>query len=69
MRPTPIPLSSREREVLQLVAEGFTGRQIAARLDLSPKTVENHRARIMDKVGIRTTAGLVRYALKLGLVQ
>jgi DNA-binding NarL/FixJ family response regulator len=57
------PLSDREHEVLQLVADGFTGRQIAERLGLRPKTVENHRARIMEKLGIHTTAGLVRWAL------
>ena len=65
----PDPLTPREREVLQLVAEGHTGRQAAARLGLSPRTVENHRARIMDKLGIHTTAGLVRYAMRIGLVQ
>jgi DNA-binding NarL/FixJ family response regulator len=62
------PLTAREREVLQLVAEGLTGRQVAARLGLAPKTVDNHRARILDKLGIRTTAGLVRYAIHSGLV-
>jgi DNA-binding NarL/FixJ family response regulator len=60
------PLSDRENEILALVAEGFTGRQIAERLGLRPKTVENHRARIMEKLGIHTTAGLVRYALERG---
>lgn len=58
------PLSERERQVLELIAEGFTGRQIAERLGLRPKTVENHRARIMEKLDIHTTAGLVRYALR-----
>lgn len=57
-------LSDREREVLELVAEGFTSKQIAERLGLRPKTVENHRANIMQKLGIHTTAGLVRYALR-----
>jgi DNA-binding NarL/FixJ family response regulator len=57
------PLTDREREVIRLVADGFTGRQIAERLGLRPKTVENHRARIMEKLGIHTTAGLVRYVL------
>lgn len=57
-------LSEREREVLELVAEGFTSKQIAERLGLKPKTVENHRANIMQKLGIHTTAGLVRYALR-----
>ncbi len=57
------PLTDREREVLDLIAEGFTGREIADRLGLSHKTVENHRAHIMEKLDIHTTAGLVRYAL------
>lgn len=57
------PLSERERQVLALIAEGFTGREIAEKLGLKPKTVENHRARIMEKLDIHTTAGLVRYAL------
>lgn len=61
------PLSDRERQVLDLIAEGFTGRQIAERLGLKPKTVENHRARIMEKLDIHTTAGLVRYALRAEL--
>lgn len=62
------PLTAREREVLQLVAEGLTGREVAGRLGLAPKTVDNHRARILDKLGIRTTAGLVRYAIHAGLI-
>jgi DNA-binding NarL/FixJ family response regulator len=57
------PLSERESGILRLIADGLTGRQIAERLGLRPKTVENHRARIMEKLGIHTTAGLVRYAL------
>jgi two-component system response regulator NreC len=68
--PTQIdPLSPRELEVLALVAEGFTARQIADKLGLSPKTVENHRANIMDRLGIRTIAGLVRYAMRIGLTR
>ncbi len=63
------PLSPREREILQLIAEGHTGREIAGRLGLKPKTVDNHRANIMDKLGIHTTAGLVRYALRAGLAR
>jgi len=59
----PDALTDREREVLALICEGFTGREIAERLGLRPKTVENHRAHIMEKLGIHTTAGLVRYAL------
>jgi len=62
------PLTDREREILQLIAEGYTSREIADRLDLKTKTVQNHRANIMDKLDVRTTAGLVRYALSNGLV-
>lgn len=65
---TAIPLSPREREILALIAEGNTGRQIAERLGLKPKTIDNHRTRIMEKLDIHTTAGLVRYALRAGLV-
>jgi len=61
------PLSEREKEILSLIAEGHTGRQIAERLGLKPKTVDNHRTRIMEKLNIHTTAGLVRYALRAGL--
>lgn len=61
-------LTQRERQILKLVAEGYTGRQIAALLSISPKTVENHRGRLMDKLGIHSTAGLVRYAMKAGIV-
>lgn len=67
--PEADPLSAREREVLQWVAEGYTARQIAERLSLSPKTVENHRANVMDKLGIHTIAGLVRYALRAGIIE
>ncbi len=61
------PLTPREREVLQLVAEGFTTRQIADRLYLSIKTVETHRRRVMEKTGANSVADLVRYALREGL--
>jgi len=61
-------LSGREREVLQLLAEGRTGAQIAERLSLSQKTVETYRARLVEKLGIRDTAGLVRFAIQRGLV-
>lgn len=61
-------LSAREREVLQLIAEGRTGAEIAARLSLSQKTVETYRARLIDKLGIRDVPGLVRFAIQRGLV-
>jgi len=61
-------LTSRQREVLQLIAEGYTTKAIAARLTLSVKTVETHRAQLMERLDIRDIAGLVRFALRSGLV-
>ena len=61
-------LTNREREILQLIAEGNTSKEIANLLYISGKTVENHRANIMKKLDIHETAGLVRYAIKIGLV-
>ena len=61
-------LSAREREVLQLVAEGKTSAEIAARLHISHRTVENHRARLMAKLGLKNQSELVRYALRRGLI-
>jgi DNA-binding CsgD family transcriptional regulator len=60
-------LTAREREVLQLVAEGYSGRQIASKLHLSPKTVSTHRQHIMDKLGIHNAVGLTKYAIEFGL--
>ncbi len=60
-------LTGREREVLQLVAEGCSTEEVASRLCLSPKTVYTHRERIMDKLAIRSVAGLTRYAIREGL--
>ena len=65
----PDPLSSRERQVLQLVAEGKTTKEVAAVLGLSVKTAESHRTRIMQKLDIHETAGLVRYAIRRGLIK
>lgn len=62
-------LTSREAEVLQLVAEGFANKQIAAHLGISVKTVEKHRQHLMDKLGIHETAGLTRYAIATGVVE
>jgi len=67
--PPSDPLTSRERQVLQLIAEGKTTKQAAALLDISVKTAETHRTRIMQKLDIHETAGLVRYAIRLGLTQ
>jgi two-component system response regulator NreC len=61
-------LSSRERQVLQLVAEGNTTKEIAGILGVSIKTADSHRARIMRKLDIHDTAGLVRFAIRRGLI-
>jgi DNA-binding NarL/FixJ family response regulator len=63
------PLTPRERQVLQLVAEGKTSKESACLLNISAKTAETHRARIMEKLGIHETAGLVRYAIRRGLIE
>jgi two-component system response regulator NreC len=63
----PDPLSARERQVLQLIAEGKRTREMAEVLGVSVKTVESHRARIMKKLDISETAGLVRYAIQHGI--
>ena len=60
-------LSTREREVLQLVVEGRSSTEIAATLHLSPKTVETYRVRLMAKLGVRDVPGLVRFAIEHGL--
>jgi DNA-binding NarL/FixJ family response regulator len=65
----PDPLSQRERQVLQLIAEGKRTREIAELLGVSVKTAESHRTHIIKKLGIAQTAGLVRYALQRGLSQ
>jgi two-component system, NarL family, response regulator NreC len=61
-------LTSREREVLQLVAEGYTGKETADRLSISPRTVEQHRANIMRKLGLTNQREIVRYALRKGIL-
>jgi two-component system response regulator NreC len=63
------PLTDRERQVLQLVAEGNTTKQIALVLGVTPKTAETHRVKVMEKLDIHSTAGLVRYAIRRGLIQ
>jgi two-component system, NarL family, response regulator NreC len=61
-------LTAREREVLQLIAEGRSIKEIGSLLGISAKTAETHRSRLMDKLEIRDTASLVRYAIRKGLV-
>jgi DNA-binding NarL/FixJ family response regulator len=62
-----VALTPREREVLQLLAEGHSTKQIAARLAVSIKTVETHRSRLMEKLGLHSVAELTKYALREGL--
>ena len=61
-------LTSRQREILQLIAEGKNAKEIAADLDISIKTVESHRLQLMDRLNIHDIPGLVRYAIRNGLV-
>ena len=63
------PLSEREREVLKLIAEGFSGQQIAAMLVISEKTVERHRSNLLQKLALRDRVDLTRYAIRVGLVE
>jgi DNA-binding NarL/FixJ family response regulator len=67
--PAVSPLTARERQVLQLVAEGRTSKEIAQSLTLGVKSVEAYRTRIMQKLDIHHTAGLVRYAIREGMIQ
>jgi len=62
------PLTSRQREILQLVVEGNSTKSIARKLDLSVKTVEAHRSQLMTRLGIRNLPGLVRYAMRMGII-
>ena len=61
-------LTAREQEVLHQLAEGLSSKEVAQKLFISPKTVENHRANIMNKLDLHSTIELVRYAAKLGLI-
>jgi len=63
------PLTARQREVLQLIAEGKSTKEIAVMLDLSGKTVETHRKEIMERLGIFDVPGLVRYAIRVGIIK
>ena len=64
-----LDLTSREIEVLQLIAEGSANKQVAAELGISIKTVEKHRDHLMRKIGIHDTAGLTRYAISAGIIE
>lgn len=68
-KPPNVELTLREAEVLQLIAEGFANKQIAAELGLSVKTVEKHRQQVMNKLDIHDTAGLVRHAAAKGIIE
>ena len=66
---TPIErLTRRQREILQLIAEGNTVKEIAWELNLSVKTIETHRSQLMDRLDIHDVAGLVRYAMRMGII-
>ncbi|MBP9060665.1 MAG: response regulator transcription factor, partial [Rhodoferax sp.] len=62
------PLTQRQREVLTLVAEGLSTKEIARRLDISIKTVDTHRSQLMKQLEIHEITGLVRYAMRAGLI-
>jgi DNA-binding NarL/FixJ family response regulator len=64
--PGGAPLSDREEEVMRWIARGFTNREIATQLDVSVKTVETHKARAMEKLGVDSRAGIVAYAIRAG---
>jgi two-component system response regulator NreC len=66
VRHTSAPLTDRERQVLTLVAQGYTNWEVGGLLGLSPKTVEAHRAHILNKLGLRRRVELVQYALREG---
>jgi DNA-binding NarL/FixJ family response regulator len=70
-RPQPgdIRLTSREMEVLQLIAEGKANKETAAELGISIKTVEKHREKVMSKLDVHDTAGLTRYAISAGIIE
>ena len=62
-------LTRRQREILQLIAEGNTVKEIAWELNLSVKTIETHRSQLMDRLDIHDVAGLVRYAMRMGIIE
>lgn len=66
---TDIPLTLREIEVLKLIAQEYSNPEIAEKLFISIRTVDTHRRNLLDKLGVKNTAGLVKYALKMGLIE
>lgn len=62
-------LTARQREILKLIAEGQSTKEIAGKLNISVKTVESHRAKLAEKLGIHDVAGMVRFAIRIGLIQ
>lgn len=68
-RPEGIPLTSREIEVLQLIAQEFSNPEIAKKLFISIRTVDTHRRNLLEKLGLKNTAGLVKYAISKGLLK
>jgi DNA-binding CsgD family transcriptional regulator len=68
-QPEAVPISPRERQVLQLVAEGKSTKEAASVLGISVKTASAHRTNLMSKLDIHETAGLVRFAIRLGLIR
>jgi DNA-binding CsgD family transcriptional regulator len=63
-----VHLTKRELEILKLIAEEYTNQEIAEKLFISPRTVDSHRGALLQKVGVKNTAGLVKYAINHGLV-
>ena len=61
-------LTGREREILQLIAEGLSSKEVATRLSISVRTVESHRSAVMGKLGVHKVAGLVRFAIREGVI-
>lgn len=65
----PFELTSREKEILQLIVDGHTTQEIATKLSISPRTAETHRLTLLKKLQVKNTAGLVKHAIKLGLAE
>ena len=67
--PSNSRLTEREREVIRLMCEGLTAKEIAGRMNISAKTVEFHRQQIKRRIGVRGIAGIVRYAVRNGIIE